>query len=201
LQSIGIDPEPGVQCIIIPVSAYPEEGFRRSQGHPAGEEIELHPRCLDEKGGRCSNRRAQPYDLVVKLLYGCGLRLFECLKLRVQNFNFDEEVLTVMDGKGKKARTVPIPQSIMQELLAQLEAVKRLHDEDLKAGYTGVFLDDALDKKYRNASKDFIWQWFFPQQNLTFLQEQKELRRYHLSDKEVQRSCTRRFEKQDSRSV
>ncbi len=131
-------------------------------------------------------RLAPPYDLVVKLLYGCGLRLFECLKLRVQNFNFDEEVLTVMDGKGKKARTVPIPQSIMQELLAQLEAVKRLHDEDLKAGYTGVFLDDALDKKYRNASKDFIWQWFFPQQNLTFLQEQKELRRYHLSDKDVQ---------------
>ena len=131
-------------------------------------------------------RLAPPYDLVVKLLYGCGLRLFECLKLRVQNFNFDEGVLTVMDGKGKKARTVPIPQSIMQELLAQLEAVKRLHDEDLKAGYTGVFLDDALDKKYRNAAKDFIWQWFFPQQNLTLVQETKELRRYHLSDKDVQ---------------
>jgi integron integrase len=127
-----------------------------------------------------------PYDLVVKLLYGCGLRLFECLKLRVQNFNFDEGVLTVMDGKGKKARTVPIPESILQELLAQIEHVKTLHDEDLKAGYAGVFLDDALDKKYRNASKDFIWQWFFPQQTLTFLAETKELRRYHLSDKDVQ---------------
>jgi integron integrase len=129
---------------------------------------------------------APPYDLVVKLLYGCGLRLFECLKLRVQNFNFDEGVLTVMDGKGKKARTVPIPQTIMQELLAQLELVKRIHDEDLKAGFAGVFLDDALEKKYRNASKDFIWQWFFPQQSLTYLEEQKELRRYHLADKDVQ---------------
>jgi integron integrase len=131
-------------------------------------------------------RLAPPYDLVVKLLYGCGLRLFECLKLRVQNFNFDQGVLTVMDGKGKKARTVPIPQTIMQELLAQVEHVKALHDEDLNAGYSGVFLDDALEKKYRNASKDFIWQWFFPQQSLTYLEEQKELRRYYLSDKDVQ---------------
>jgi len=129
---------------------------------------------------------AQPYDMVVKLLYGCGLRLFECLKLRVQNFNFDEGVLTVMDGKGKKARTVPIPQSIMQELLAQFERIKEAHDEDLKTGYAGVLLEDQLDKKYRNAAKDFIWQWFFPQQNLTFIQETKELRRFHLSDKDVQ---------------
>lgn len=128
----------------------------------------------------------QPHDLVMKLLYGCGLRLFECLKLRVQNFNFDEGVLTVMDGKGKKARTVPIPQSIMQELLAQLERVKAVHDEDLKAGYAGVFLEDQLDKKYPNAAKDFIWQWFFPQQNLSFISETKELRRFHLSDKDVQ---------------
>ena len=129
---------------------------------------------------------APPYDLVVKLLYGCGLRLFESLKLRVQNFNFDEGVLTVMDGKGKKARTVPIPQSIMQELLAQLERVKNAHDEDLKAGYAGVLLEDSLDKKYRNAAKDFIWQWFFPQQHLTVIQETKELRRFHLGDKDVQ---------------
>lgn len=129
---------------------------------------------------------SHPYDLVVKLLYGCGLRLFECLKLRVQNFNFDECVLTVMDGKGKKARTVPIPQSVLQELLAQIERVKAVHDEDLRAGYSGVLLEDALDKKYRNAAKDFIWQWFFPQQNLTFIQETKELRRFHLSDKDVQ---------------
>jgi integron integrase len=128
----------------------------------------------------------QPHDLVVKLLYGCGLRLFECLKLRVQNFNFDEGVLTIMDGKGKKARTVPIPQSIMQELLAQLERVKEAHNEDLKTGYAGVLLDDQLDRKYRNAAKDFIWQWFFPQQNLTFISETKELRRFHLSDKDVQ---------------
>jgi integron integrase len=129
---------------------------------------------------------APPYDLIVKLLYGCGLRLFECLKLRVQNFNFEGNVLTVMDGKGKKARTVPLPQVIKMELLSQRERVRLLHEEDLGVGYAGVLLEDALDRKYRNAAKDFIWQWFFPQRNLTPVPERSELRRYHLSDKEVQ---------------
>ena len=129
---------------------------------------------------------AHPYDLVVKLLYGCGLRLFECLKLRLQHFNLDEGVLTVMDGKGKKARTVPIPQTIMHEVLSQIERVRAVHAEDIQNGYAGVFLDDALEKKYRNASKDLIWQWFFPQQGLTFLPEAKELRRFHIGDSDVQ---------------
>ena len=74
-----------------------------------------------------------PYDLAVKLLYGCGLRLFECVTLRVKNFNFDAGILTV-HGKGSKDRTVPIPQTIMPELTAQFEAMKKLYDEDLAAG-------------------------------------------------------------------
>jgi integron integrase len=127
-----------------------------------------------------------PYDLVVKMLYGCGLRLFECLKLRVQNFNFDEGILSIQDGKGKKSRTVPIPQTITAELLEQLETVRKLHDTDLKAGYSGAFLDDLLEKKYPKAAKDFIWQWFFPQQSLTPVPAKKELRRYHLHESHVQ---------------
>jgi integrase len=81
-----------------------------------------------------------PYDLVVKLLYGCGLRLFECLNLRVQNFNFDEGILTVHDGKGKKDRAVSLPQKIMPELKAHLENVKDLHQTDLDGGYAGAFM-------------------------------------------------------------
>lgn len=129
---------------------------------------------------------SHPHDLVVKLLYGCGLRLFECLKLRVQNFNFDEGVLTIQDGKGKKSRTVPVPQSIMPELTAQMERVTRLHDEDHAAGYAGAFLDDSLEKKYRNAAKEFVWQWFFPQVSLTKVRETGEMRRYHLHETQVQ---------------
>jgi integron integrase len=126
-----------------------------------------------------------PYDLAVKLLYGCGLRLFECVKLRVQNFNFDAGILTV-HGKGSKDRSVPIPQTIMPELTAQFEAIKKLHDEDIAKGYAGVFLDDQLEKKYPSAVKDFIWQWFFPQQSLTFVEETRELRRYHLHETHIQ---------------
>jgi len=126
-----------------------------------------------------------PYALVVKLLYGCGLRLFECVQLRVHDFNFDDGILTV-HGKGGKTRTLPIPQAIMPELTAQFETIKKLHDEDLAAGYSGVFLDDSLGKKYPSAGKDFIWQWFFPQQDLTFVEEDRELRRYHLHETHIQ---------------
>jgi integron integrase len=127
-----------------------------------------------------------PYDLVVKLLYGCGLRLFECVTLRVQNFNFDEGILSIQDGKGKKSRTVPIPQTITPELLEQFETVRKLHETDLKSGYSGAFLDDLLEKKYPKAANDFIWQWFFPQKTLTPVPDKRELRRYHLHETHVQ---------------
>ncbi len=68
-----------------------------------------------------------PYDLDAKLLYGCGIRLFECLKLRVQDLNFDLQVLTVHDGKGQKDRTLPMPEVLTTELAAQVERVAALH--------------------------------------------------------------------------
>ncbi|WP_051961698.1 tyrosine-type recombinase/integrase [Methylobacter sp. BBA5.1] len=85
-----------------------------------------------------------PVNLVAKLLYGCGLRLFECLNLRVQCFNLDAGILTVHDGKGKKDRTVPLPQSLVPALKQQLQRVIDLHEADLKAKYTGTFLPDQL---------------------------------------------------------
>ena len=122
-----------------------------------------------------------PFDTVVGLLYGCGLRLFECLSLRVQNFNFEDGILTV-HGKGDKDRTVPLPRKLIPKLKIQLEMVRELHDKDLAAGYAGVFLPDSLEKKYPGAAKDFIWQWFFPQKGLTLIPGTKEYRRYHLHE-------------------
>jgi len=87
-----------------------------------------------------------PYKLVAQLQYGCGLRINEGVSLRVKDFNFDAGILTVR-GKGDKTRTVPIPQRLVSELQTQIEAVKKLHDEDLAAGFAGVFLDDQLEKK------------------------------------------------------
>ena len=126
-----------------------------------------------------------PCNLVVNLLFGCGLRLFECLQLRVRDFNFDAGILTV-HGKGKKDRTVPLPQSIMPELKAQIKTVVDLHQRDLDTGYAGVFLDDAIEKKYPQAPKELIHQWFFPQRSLTLVAETGELRRYHLHESELQ---------------
>ena len=132
-----------------------------------------------------------PYDLVVKLLYGCGLRLSECMKLRIHNFNFDHHVLTIHDGKGKKDRTVPLPESIRDDLKSQINKVIALHDTDLKDDYSGVFVPDRLEKKYINAPKELIWQWFFPAKELTFVSETNEYRRYHLHETHVQKAIKR----------
>lgn len=131
---------------------------------------------------------APPFDLVVKPLYGCGLRLFECLHLRVHCFNFDAEVLAVHDGKGQKDRTVPLPKTILPELRTQLETLKGLHQRDLDRGYAGVFLVNALEKKYPNAAKEFIRQWFFPAVQLTRVPTTGELRRYYLHETQVQKA-------------
>lgn len=126
-----------------------------------------------------------PYNLFVKVLFGCGLRLFEGLQIRVSDLNFDAGKLMV-HGKGKKDRTVPIPETITQELKVQIERVAKLHDQDLAAGYDGVFLEDAVEKKYPNAPKEFMYQWIFPQQSLTVVEETGERRRYHLHESQLQ---------------
>jgi integron integrase len=131
---------------------------------------------------------APPYDLVVKLLYGCGLRLFECVNLRVQNFNFDAGVLTVHDGKGQKDRTVPLPETILPELRAHLDSLQDRHQRDLDRDYAGVFLPNALENKDKHAAKAFIWQWFFPAKKFTYVQETGEYRLYHLHDTHVQKA-------------
>lgn len=130
---------------------------------------------------------SHPHSLVVNLLFGCGLRLFECLQLRVRDFNFDAGILTV-HGKGKKDRTLPLPDTILSELKAQIEVIKKLHKKDLTAGYAGVFLDDAVEKKYPKAAKELIHQWFFPQKSLTLIEETGEQRRYHLHESELQKA-------------
>ncbi|WP_200875025.1 integron integrase [Methylomarinum vadi] len=130
-------------------------------------------------------------NLIAKLLYGCGLRLFECLNLRVQCFNFDAGILTVHDGKGQKDRTVPLPQTLIPELKQQLRKVAALHETDLKTNYAGAFLPDQLGRKYKNAAKEFVWQWFFPQPSLTLITETQERKRYHIHESVVQKAIKR----------
>ncbi|HWX21457.1 MAG TPA: integron integrase [Candidatus Binatia bacterium] len=127
-----------------------------------------------------------PYRLVVLLLYGCGLRLAECVNLRIHCFNLDAMLVTVHDGKGQKDRTVPLPARALPEIREQLDTVRCRHEQDLAAGYAGVFLPRQLEKKYRNAAREYIWQWFFPAFDLTFVPHSREMRRYHLHESHVQ---------------
>ncbi len=87
-----------------------------------------------------------PYRLIISLMYGCGLRISECLALRVHCFNFDMKILTIHDGKGGKDRTVPIPDALVNDLKAQLNRVIEQHERDCRAGYDGVFLPGQLEK-------------------------------------------------------
>jgi len=136
-----------------------------------------------------------PFDLVVKLLYGCGLRLFECLQLRVNSLNFDAGLLTVHDGKGQKDRTVSLPETILPEIKTHLETLKDLHRQDLKRNYSGVILISLLEKKYPKATKEFIWQWVFPAFNLCHIKDTDEFRRFHLHETIVQRAIKEAVEK------
>jgi integron integrase len=129
-----------------------------------------------------------PYGLAVKLLYGCGLRLFECLKLRVQDLNFDMRVITIHDGKGQKDRTLPMPEALIPELQAQVTRVTQHHQQDLSAGYAGTFLPTALGDKYENDAKELVWQWLFPAKMLTLVPDTTEYRRYHLHETHVQKA-------------
>ncbi len=141
-----------------------------------------------EEVDRIIARLDEPYALVVKLLYGCGLRLFEGLKLRVQDLNFAMRVLTVHDGKGQKDRTAPLPQALVPELQAQVDRVSQTHEADLAAGYAGTFLPAALGQKYPQAARELAWQWLFPAMTLTRVPDTDDYRRYHLHERQVQKA-------------
>jgi integron integrase len=138
-----------------------------------------------------------PYSLIVKLLYGCGLRLGECMNLRVHNFNFDFNLLTIHDGKGKKDRTVPLPVRIRPELDRQIQTIIKLHTKDLDNHYSGTFMPGIFEKKYKNAGKELVWQWFFPARELTYVADTDadEYRRYHLHDTHVQKAIKKAVRK------
>ena len=114
-----------------------------------------------------------PYNLALGVMYGCGLRLFELLNTRAGCINFDDKILTVHDGKGKKDRTLPLPEKLIPDLKRHMDRVYKLHERDLAENYAGVFMPGALDRKWRGAAKELVWQWIFPAQTLMFWFMQK----------------------------
>ena len=125
--------------------------------------------------------------MMLRLLYGTGMRLMECARLRVKDVDFALHQITVRDGKGGKDRVTMLPRSLEMALRAHLAQVKSLHDTDLAAGYGAVWLPDALAVKYPNAAKAWGWQYVFPAAGFSTDPRGGARRRHHVDEKQLQR--------------
>ena len=129
--------------------------------------------------------------LMASLLYGTGMRLMECVRLRVKDVDFSRNEITVRDGKGGKDRHTVLPSSLVEPLLRQLERVREWHREDMGAGYAGVFLPHALARKYVKAPREIAWQYVFPAPKLSTDPRDGAIRRHHVDEKLLQRGVRR----------
>jgi integron integrase len=126
--------------------------------------------------------------LQATLLYGAGLRLMECLRLRVKDLDFARAQLAVRQGKGRRDRMTTLPRRLREPLERHLLEVRRLHQRDLERGYGAVLLPDALDRKYPAAGREWIWQWVFPASRLARVPGSGLLIRHHQHPSALQRA-------------
>ncbi len=126
--------------------------------------------------------------LMASLMYGAGLRLMECLRLRVQDLDFARNEIQVRDGKGAKDRVTILPKSLRLTLQEHLARVKAVHGHDLAAGWGRVQLPTALSRKFPNAAVEWRWQWAFPQEGRWRNSETGEQGRHHVDPSLVQRA-------------
>ena len=141
----------------------------------------------DEAKAILNNLQGIP-KLVASLLYGSGLRLLEAMRLRIQDIDFEYNYIIVREGKGDKDRLVPLPQKFIPALQRQIEKVKLLHKEDIAEGYGEAFLPDALQIKFKNASKEIGWQYVFPASQRSADPRTVIILRHHLHVTYIQRS-------------
>ena len=124
---------------------------------------------------------------LVSLLYGCGLRLMEAVRLRVQDIDFSYQQVIIRNGKGNKERVVPLPVKLVEPLKAHLSRIKAQHSEDLDLGYGSVYMPAELVKKYGKSDKQWVWQYLFPSIKLSVDPRTMSVRRHHLCERSLQR--------------
>jgi len=127
-------------------------------------------------------------QLIVKLIYGSGLRLMEALRLRVHDLDFEMRQITVRDGKGAKDRWTMLPEGVIGLLKEQLERVRVLHNQDLDEGFGAVYLPGALERKYPAAPRQWGWQYVFPSRDRSVDPRSGITRRHHLDEATVQKA-------------
>jgi integron integrase len=128
------------------------------------------------------------HRLQANLLYGTGMRLMEAMRLRVKDIDFERKEILIRDGKGAKDRVTMLPVTLADLLQRHLQTVKTLHDADLQAGYGNVYLPNALERKYPNASREWAWQYLFPATQVSVDPRSGITRRHHLDEKGLQRA-------------
>jgi integron integrase len=126
--------------------------------------------------------------LMASLLYGSGLRLMECVRLRVKDVDFQQHQIIVREGKGGRDRITMLPMALDEPLGRHLERVKRLHEQDVGAGYGRVYLPYALNRKYPHADREWGWQYVFPAQKLSLDPRAGIVRRHHADEQALQRA-------------
>ena len=126
--------------------------------------------------------------LMAQLLYGGGLRLMECIRLRIGDVDFEKEKLFVRGGKGGRERVTLFPKSLHEPLRAHLLKVKKLHEQDITNGYGEVYLPHALARKYPTAAGEFSWQYVFPSKNLSKDPRSGKIRRHHVLESGLQKA-------------
>ncbi len=137
-------------------------------------------RLLEEMSGQ--------HRLMASLLYGTGMRLMDCVRLRVQDIDFNYGQIVVRDGKGKKDRVVPLPEKLVDALRRHLEEVRKLHRADLEDGRGEVYLPGALARKYPGAAREWGWQYVFPSRRLSADPRSGEIRRHHVHENGLQKA-------------
>lgn len=131
------------------------------------------------------------HALMAKLLYGSGLRLMECLRLRVQDVDLGQGLLFVRGGKGGKDRTTILPANLHKELQSELESVKALHHQDLEQGFGEVYIPEALARKYPKAARETGWQWVFPARERSRDPRSGKEMRHHVLESGLQKAVKR----------
>ncbi|MCA0937073.1 integron integrase [Vibrio alginolyticus] len=129
------------------------------------------------------------YKLHTLLLYGSGLRVMECLRLRIQDIDFDYGAIRIWQGKGGKNRTVTLAKELHDPLKAQIVLARNYYHKDLHVpGYAGVYISEGLQRKYPDAQLDFNWHFLFPSTKLSVDRETGQLRRHHINESAIQRT-------------
>lgn len=129
--------------------------------------------------------------LIARLMYSGGLRVIEAVRLRVQDFDFENSLLLIRNTKGNKSRTTLLAESLKEPIKLHLKKVRSIFDEDVINGNANVWLPHALDRKYPNAGKDWIWQYAFPAQKISTDPRSGVKRRHHMDESNIQKAVRR----------